>query len=134
MMNNKIKIIKKDFLKASDGRIIGTECVNITVLTTNCTYIQEVIEKPIHLNQEIGYENNKRFFRFDFFLNDINLCLDATMYVELFDDNGTLHQYKIIKVNSRTILGRCLLITLITENLTGRDTKEVLYKFNNVTI
>lgn len=131
-MNNQIKIITRDRKINSKGTIVGNKCVDTLVLIADCVIIQNITSnRDFGLLQGWGFEISRVSQRFDFKVEEI-VNITPTMYVQYLDSNGILHEYKILKVITRSVLG-CIWITLYTENLNVRDTREILHNPSHIT-
>jgi hypothetical protein len=131
-MNNQIRIITRDRKINSKGTIVGNKCVDTLVLIADCVIIQNITSnRDFGLLQGWGFEISRVSQRFDFRIDGL-IDITPTMYVQYIDGSGKLHEYKILKVVTRSILG-CLWVTLYTENLNVRDTREVIHSPYQVT-
>ena len=114
-------------LKNSKGVIIKKGCVNTLIYSATCLYMIDVTDK-YPLTQKIGLETNTKIIRVDF--KGFNPNIKPLQRAKFTDSNNILHDYKIISVKNRAVLG-CNWVTMYLENIEMRDKIDPNYISSN---
>jgi hypothetical protein len=132
---NIAKIIDRKYRTNSKGTIIGKHCIDEVLLTINCVYFQlGSSQSDSRLNQKVGYEETLQMFRADFQLPPGTLInIEPTMYLQFYDANEILHEYKIVGVTSLPV-GCMIWVKLDLQLSTPRDYKVTELAYNNLSV